>query len=299
MALKKKLGKNQSVSDLIFILINTLLMLFITLIMLYPMYYVLIVSLSNSNQIAANSSLLLKPLGFTLEAYKAVLKNPGIMSGYRNTLIILAVGLLVNLTLTSIGAYFFSRKDVKLQKPLWLLVLFTMYFSGGTIPFYFTVLDLGLKNSLWALILPGAISTFNMIVLKNAFEAIPDSLEESVRLDGGGHFVMLFRIILPLSKSAMAVMVMYYAVGHWNSWFNAILFIDDRELFPLQLILREILIVGDTQDMMEGTATADAVSLSQSLKYAVIIVSTVPILLVYPFMQKYFVKGVMIGSVKG
>lgn len=299
MALKKKLGKNQSVSDLIFILINTLLMLFITLIMLYPMYYVLIVSLSNSNQIAANSSLLLKPLGFTLEAYKAVLKNPGIMSGYRNTLIILAVGLLVNLTLTSIGAYFFSRKDVKLQKPLWLLVLFTMYFSGGTIPFYFTVLDLGLKNSLWALILPGAISTFNMIVLKNAFEAIPDSLEESVRLDGGGHFVMLFRIILPLSKSAMAVMVMYYAVGHWNSWFNAMLFIDDRELFPLQLILREILIVGDTQDMMEGTATADAVSLSQSLKYAVIIVSTVPILLVYPFMQKYFVKGVMIGSVKG
>ena len=299
MALKKKLGKNQSVSDLIFILINTLLMLFITLIMLYPMYYVLIVSLSNSNKIPANSSLLLKPLGFTFEAYKAVLKNPGIMSGYRNTLNILAVGLLVNLTLTSIGAYFFSRKDVKLQKPLWLLVLFTMYFSGGTIPFYFTVLDLGLKNSLWALILPGAISTFNMIVLKNAFEAIPDSLEESVRLDGGGHFVMLFRIILPLSKSAMAVMVMYYAVGHWNSWFNAMLFIDDRELFPLQLILREILIVGDTQDMMEGTATADAVSLSQSLKYAVIIVSTVPILLVYPFMQKYFVKGVMIGSVKG
>lgn len=299
MALKKKLGRNHSVADVIFTLINTLLMLFIAFIMVYPMYYVLMVSLSDSNQIAANSSLLLKPLGFTFDAYKAVVKNPGIVSGYRNTLIILVGGLLVNLTLTSIGAYFFSRKNVKLQKPLWLLVLFTMYFSGGTIPFYFTVLDLGLKNSLWALILPTAITTFNLIVLKNAFESIPDSLEESVKLDGGGHFVMLFRIILPLSKSAMAVMVMYYAVGHWNSWFNAMLFIDDRELFPLQLILREILIVGDTQNMMEGTATADAVSLSQSLKYAVIIVSTVPILLVYPFMQKYFVKGVMIGSVKG
>lgn len=299
MALKKKLGRNQSVADLIFTLINTLLMLFITLITIYPMYYVLMVSLSDSNQIAANSSLLLKPLGFTLDAYKAVVKNPGIVSGYRNTLIILVGGLLVNLTLTSIGAYFFSRKNVKLQKPLWLFVLFTMYFSGGTIPFYFTVLDLGLKNSLWALILPTAITTFNLIVLKNAFESIPESLEESVKLDGGGHFVMLFRIILPLSKSAMAVMVMYYAVGHWNSWFNAMLFIDERELFPLQLILREILIIGDTQSMMDSVATVDTVSLSQSLKYAVIIVSTVPILLVYPFMQKYFVKGVMIGSVKG
>lgn len=299
MALKKKLGKNCSVSDIVFTIINTLLMLFIALITVYPMYYVLVVSLSNSNMIAANSTLLLKPLGFTVDAYKAVIKNPGILSGYRNTLIILVGGLAVNLTLTAIGAYFFSRKNVKLQKPLWLFVLFTMYFSGGTIPFYFTVLDLGLKNSLLSLILPTAVGTFNMIILRNAFASIPSDLEDAVKLDGGGHFVMLFRVILPLSKSAMAVMVMYYAVGHWNSWFNAMLFLDERELFPLQLILREILIVGDTQSMMEGAATVEAVSLSQSLKYAVIIVSTVPILLVYPFMQKYFVKGVMIGSVKG
>lgn len=299
MALKKKLGKNLSASDILFTILNTIFMLFIILITVYPMYYVLMVSFSDSNQIAANTKLLIKPLGFTLEAYKAVFKNPGVMTGYRNTLFVLVASLVVNLLMTSIAAYFFSRKNVKLQKPIWLFVLFTMYFTGGTIPFYFTVSDLGLRNSLWSLVLPTAINTFNLIILRNAFEGIPDSLEESVKLDGGGHFTMLFKIILPLSKSAMAVMVMYYAVQHWNSWFNAMLFLDERELFPLQLILREILIVGDTSNMMQGVSSADAVNISVSLKYAVIIVATVPILAIYPFMQKYFVKGVMIGSVKG
>lgn len=293
------MGKNMSLSDIIFTILNTLFMLLIIVVTVYPMYYVLMVSFSDSNQIAANTNLLVRPLGFTTDAYKAVMKNPSILSGYRNTLFVLIAGLAVNLSMTSIAAYFFSRKNVKLQKPLWLLVLFTMYFGGGTIPFYFTVLDLGLRNSLWALVLPTAVNTFNLIILRNAFAGIPDSLEESVKLDGGGHFTMLFRIILPLSKSAMAVMVMYYAVQHWNSWFNAMLFLDDRELFPLQLILREILIVGDTSNMMQNTATADAVNVSVSLKYAVIIVATIPILAIYPFMQKYFVKGVMIGSVKG
>lgn len=288
-----------SFGDKTFTVLNTIFMLFIIVVTVYPMYYVLMVSLSDSNLIAANSNLIVKPLGFTFDAYKAVFKNPGVMTGYRNTLFVLAAGLFVNLLLTSIAAYFFSRKNVKLQKPLWLLVLFTMYFSGGTIPFYFTVLDLGLRDNLLALVLPTAINTFNLIILRNAFASIPENLEEAVKLDGGSHFTMLFKVILPLSKSAMAVMVMYYAVQHWNSWFNAMLFLDTRELFPLQLILREILIVGDTSNMTQNVASADMANLSVSLKYAVIIVATLPILAIYPFMQKYFVKGVMVGSVKG
>ena len=296
---KKKSSVKASIGDRTFTVLNTIFMLFIIVSTIYPMYYVLMVSLSDSNLIAANSKLIFKPLGFTFDAYKAVLKNPGVMTGYRNTMVVLVVGLFVNLLFTSIAAYFFSRKNVKLQKPLWLIVLFTMYFSGGTIPFYFTVLDLGLRDNLLSLVLPTAINTFNLIILRNAFAGIPENLEEAVKLDGGGHFTMLFKVIIPLSKSAMAVMVMYYAVQHWNSWFNAMLFLDTRELFPLQLILREILIVGDTSNMTQNVASADMANLSVSLKYAVIIVATLPILAIYPFMQKYFVKGVMIGSVKG
>ena len=249
--------------------------------------------------IAANSTLLLKPLGFTVDAYKAVIKNPGILSGYRNTLIILVGGLAVNLTLTAIGAYFFSRKNVKLQKPLWLFVLFTMYFSGGTIPFYFTVLDLGLKNSLLSLILPTAVGTFNMIILRNAFASIPSDLEDAVKLDGGGHFVMLFRVILPLSKSAMAVMVMYYAVGHWNSWFNAFIYIPDVHKQPVQLVLRKLLISGSNIDMGAETANIPNYEMmAKSMKAAMVIVTTVPILAIYPLLQRYFVGGMMIGSLK-
>jgi putative aldouronate transport system permease protein len=180
-----------------------------------------------------------------------------------------------------------------------IMIVVTMYFNGGLIPFYLTVKALHLDNSYLALIFPVAINTFNLIIMRTSFASIPDSLEESARIDGASHFNILFRIIIPLSKATIAVMILYYSVGHWNSWFNAMIFIRKRELFPLQLILREILIQNDTSNMSIGVDAMDRESVAESIKYAIIIVATLPILTIYPFLQKYFVKGVMIGAVKG
>ena len=172
-----------------------------------------------------------------------------------------------------------------------------MFFSGGMIPFYFAVKNLGLDGSLWALIFPSAINTFNLIIMRVSFASIPDSLEESARMDGAGHLTMLFRIVLPVSKATLAVICLYYAVSHWNAWFHAMLFLNDREKYPLQLILREILIQNDTSSMV--TESAEQGYIGETIKYAVIVIATVPILCIYPFLQKYFAKGVMIGAVKG
>ena len=180
------------------------------------------------------------------------------------------------------------------------MIMFTMIFSGGLIPFYIAVRDIHLTGSLWSLILPTAINTYNMIILRTAFAAIPDSLEESARIDGAGHMVILFRIILPLAKATLAVVALYYAVGIWNSWFNASLFLQGQaDKWPLQLVLRQILIVNDTNSMTIGASMGDREAIGESIKYAIIVISTLPILCIYPFVQKYFVKGVMIGAVKG
>ncbi len=209
------------------------------------------------------------------------------------------MGLIFNILLTSMGAYFLSRKNIMLKKVVMFMIVFTMFFNGGMIPNYFLINSLKLDNSLWALIIPSAINTFNLIIMRTAFQSIPDSLEESAKLDGAGHFTILFRIILPLSLPTLAVIVLYYGVGHWNAWFNAMLYLRRREMFPLQLILREILIINDTSAMMAGGSFAgDQDLVSETIKYAVIMVATVPILVLYPFLQKYFVKGALIGSVK-
>jgi putative aldouronate transport system permease protein len=184
------------------------------------------------------------------------------------------------------------------KKPVTVLIIITMFFSGGLIPFYLTVKDLKMLDSLLAVIIPGAISTYNMIILRTAFQAIPESLEESARLDGANHITVLFRIVIPLSMSTIAVLLLYYGVGHWNAWFNAMLFLQKkRDLFPLQLILREMLIQNTNADSYNKSI--DAAVVTETFKYAVIVVSTVPVLCIYPFLQKYFVKGVMIGAVKG
>jgi len=192
-----------------------------------------------------------------------------------------------------------SRRNWMFQKVMVLSVIFTMYFSGGLIPFYLTVRDLRLDNTLWSLILPTAISTYNLIIMRTAFAAVPESLEESAKLDGASHFVILTRIMIPLVGPTIAVLVLYYGVGHWNSWFNAMIFLRDRSEYPLQLILREILIQNSLNDMTMGEGMADREMIAETIKYAVIVVSTVPILCLYPFLQKYFVKGVMIGALKG
>ncbi|WP_214630708.1 carbohydrate ABC transporter permease [Paenibacillus agaridevorans] len=284
----------------IFQAILVLFMLFMIVITLYPFIYVLLSSISDSRQLISHTGLLLGPQGFNLDAYVKVFQNPNIIGGYINTIVIVVGGTLLNLFMTSLGAYVLSRKGVPWTRTVMLLIVFTMFFSGGLIPMYLLVnnwLDLG--NSLLALIIPGLISTWNLIILRTSFEAIPDGLIESARMDGAQDFTILFRIVLPLSLPVMAVMVLFYGVSHWNSWFSAMIYLRDRELFPLQLILREILIQNSTAYMSGDASASDVEAVGESIKYATIIVATLPILAVYPFLQKYFVKGVMIGSIKG
>lgn len=291
--------KHETLARKVFIVFDVLFMLFMIVVCLYPMIYVVLASLSDSNLLMAHSGLMLKPAGFSTAAYEAVLENKMIGSGYLNTIFIVLVGVALNLVMTSLGAYFLSRRNVMLKGIIMGFITFTMFFAGGIIPFYLTVRNYGLYNSLWALILPGAISTYNLIIMRTSFQSIPTSLEEAATIDGAGHITILLRVVLPLSKAIIAVMVLYYGVGHWNSWFNAMIFLTDRSKFPLQLVLKEILIQNDTMAMMQGTSVVDGQSISESVKYAVIVVATVPILCVYPFLQKYFVKGVMIGALKG
>ncbi|HIW34393.1 MAG TPA: carbohydrate ABC transporter permease [Candidatus Paenibacillus intestinavium] len=289
----------ESLSGRVFDVGNLILLIGLSILTLYPVLYVAFASVSDAASLMAHSGFLWKPLGFSLDAYKSVFKNPMITSGYLNTMFIVVVGLFINILLTSFGAYALSRKSLFYRKKIMLFIVFTMFFSGGLIPFYFVVMNLGLGNTLWALIVPQAMSTFNLIIMRTSFEAIPESLEESAKIDGANDFVILFKIILPLSLPVIAVMLLYYGVSHWNAWFNASIFLQDRALYPLQLVLREILLLGEASGMAEGAGDSDMAMLSATIKYATIMVATVPILCVYPFMQKYFVKGALLGSIKG
>ncbi len=278
---------------------NALLLTALMAATIYPILYVAFASFSEPAQMMAHKGILWKPLGFSLETYEAVFSNPMILLGYRNTMFIVIVGVSLNLLLTSLAAYSLSRKSLQFRRHITLFIVFTMFFSGGLIPFYLLVRGLGITDTLWALILPTAISAFNLIIMRTSFEAVPDALEESAKIDGANDFVILFRIYLPLCKPVLAVVGLYYGVSHWNSWFNSMIFLQDRSLYPLQLILREILIIGDANSMAEGAGQDEIIILGETLKYATIMVATIPIFLVYPFLQKYFVKGALIGAIKG
>ncbi|WJH35785.1 carbohydrate ABC transporter permease [Paenibacillus sp. CC-CFT747] len=280
------------------ILVHTVLILLV-IVTLYPLLYVIFASLSDAGQLISHKGLLMKPLGFSLDAYKSVFDNPAILKGYRNTLFILVCGVTLNLLVTSLGAYVLSRKNVLWNKVFIFVIVLTMFFSGGLIPLYLVVKGVGLIDSLWATIIPFTVNTFNLIIMRTAFQAVPESLEESAKMDGANHFTILFKIIIPLSMPVIAVMILYYSVEKWNGWFYASIFLKDRELFPLQLILREILIANNTDTMSSGAAAAEQFQIGETIKYATIMVASVPILVLYPFVQKYFVKGVMIGAVKG
>lgn len=280
-----------------FDIFNVLFMLILIIVMLYPMLHVVFASFSNASLLMAHTGLLFGPTGFSLAAYKAVIQNPMIPTGYINTLIVVFAGTFVNIIMSSCGAYYLSRRDQAAGKFVSLFIIFTMFFSGGMIPAYLNIDSLGLTDSLLALILPGAINTFYLLILRTAFMGLPESLEESAKLDDAGHFTILFRIYLPLSKAVLAVLVLYYGVDHWNAWFNAMLYIRNRDLYPLQLILREILIANDMSQMIN--VSADVEQISETVKHAVIVVVTLPVLCIYPFLQKYFVKGVLVGAVKG
>ncbi|PYI50500.1 carbohydrate ABC transporter permease [Paenibacillus flagellatus] len=266
---------------------------------LYPLLYVAFASLSDAARLVVHKGLLVRPLGFSLEAYKSVFANPGILTGYRNTLFILIAGVAVNLFMTALAAYVLSRRNVLWNKPFLFVIVLTMFFNGGLIPLYLIVKNVGLVDSLWSTVIPFSVNTFNLIIMRTAFMAIPESLEESAKMDGAHHFTILFRIVLPLSMPVLAVMTLYYAVEKWNGWFYASVFIQNRDLYPLQLTLREILIANSTDSMAQGADAAERFQVGETIKYATIMVATIPILCVYPFVQKYFVKGVMVGALKG
>lgn len=289
-----------SFGEKIFSVINYTLMILIIVATLYPILYVLFASLSNPAKLMEYKGLLLYPLGFSLNSYVKVFQYPLILTGYANTLIIVVLGVSLNMILTAFGGYVLSKKSFYFSNIIMKLIIFTMFFSGGIIPFYFTVRNLGMGDSLAALIFPSAINTFNLVIMRTGFASIPDALEEAARIDGADHFKILFAIALPLLGPVLAVIALYYTVGHWNSWFNAMIFLRNHALYPLQLVLREILIMGNTSEMTTNTGNVgDVATLSDTIKYSVIIVSTVPVLILYPFLQRYFVKGVMIGAVKG
>ena len=265
---------------------------------IYPFYYIIVASVSNPEKLLYYNGILLKPLGFTWGAYKLVFENPMISVGYKNTLLYVGFGTLINMAMTTIGAYALSRKGVFWAKPIMMIIIFTMYFSGAMIPSYLLITKFGWINTIWAMIIPGAVWSWNLIIMRTNFKNVPESFEDSARIDGASDFTILIRIFIPLSLPIMAVITMYYAVGNWNSWFSAAIYLLDRRKHPLQLVLREILIINNADQMMINVKKGERSMLAETLKYSTIMVSTLPILLIYPFLQKYFIKGVMIGGIK-
>jgi putative aldouronate transport system permease protein len=288
---------------------NILLMLVICIVCLYPMLYIVFASFSMPSQLALHRGIMLWPQGFTLEGYRLVLNNPNILSGYMNTLIYVVFGTAMDLIMTTMAAFLVSRTRWMWARGLTIMILVNMFFGGGLIPFYMLIRDLGWLDTRLALIVPGSVNVFRMIITRTAIQAIPDSLEESARIDGASDFTILIKIVLPLITAALAVQVLFSAVANWNAWFNAMIFIRDRSLIPLQLILREIWITDDMQTIagiegvgvgvVGGMTMADLVNLQLLTRYVTVVVATLPILCAYPFLQKYFVKGMLVGAVKG
>lgn len=274
------------------------------LVVLYPIVYV--ISASISDPVFVNQGKMwLFPRGITFEGYRRVFQNPEIWIGYRNTIFYTVLGTFINLLFTIPGAYALSRKDLKGRGIMMGLIVFTMFFGGGLIPTFLLVSNLGMLNTVWALLIPNAVAVFNLIICRTFFQTnIPKELQESAEIDGCTNTLLFVKIVLPLSAPIIAVMALYYGVAHWNSYFNAIIYLKDRSLYPLQLILREILVQNQMSDTMMMTgddmeAMAKQARIADIIKYAVMIVSSLPVIIVYPFMQRFFMKGVLIGSVKG
>ena len=284
----------------VFTVFNYIILTFIGLVCLYPLYYVVIASFSDPVKLISHDGLLLLPLkNYTLDGYRMVFQNKLVKSGYKNTLIVLVAGVCINMLLTILGAYVISQRQLMLRTPLTIFIIITMYFSGGMIPAYLNVRDLGMMDTLVALIMPNAINTSNLLIMRSAFMSVPESLSEAAEIDGASHRQILFQVMVPLVKATMAVLVLYYGVAHWNSWFNASIYLRSSDKFPLQLVLRNILIEGETNDMLSDVGSADNPQAVQLLKYSLIVVSTLPIMCIYPFLQRFFEKGVMLGAVKG
>ncbi len=285
----------------VFDVFNYAIMGLLALTCLYPMWAVVMVSFSEPYSLATHTGALLWPQGSSMVGYRVVINNRSIWTGYANTILLVTVGTAVRMLISCMGAYVLSRRDFMLRRGMIIMIMITMYFGGGMIPSYLLVRSLGLYNTYAALILPSLISTWNMLVLRTAFQRIPDSLEESARLDGANEMQILLRILLPVAKATIAVISLYYVVAEWNSWFSATIYLKDRGKFPLQVILREILISHTTSQSGEMAGDLDGLQnlfIEQLVRYSTIVVATLPILCAYPFVQRYFVSGVMMGSLK-
>ena len=289
-------------SSTAFNIFNTALMCFMMLLVLYPIYYMIIVSVSNSTAVMTGRVRFL-PVGFHLDVYKQFLTDSYFLTTYRNTAIITVLGTTINIFMSTLCAYPLSRKDFYGGGMITGFVTFTMFFSGGMIPTYLLVNKLHLLNTYWSVVLPGAINVFNMIIMRTSFQGLPVELNESAYIDGANDLQILWKIVLPLSKPILATMVLFYAVAHWNGYVHAMLYFTDKNMYPIQLYVRSLVLSGMTEMTslsMELTTGADAFNVAQrSIQYGVIIAATLPILLIYPFISKYFEKGVMIGSLKG
>lgn len=293
--------KNYSLSDKVFFLGSGTVLTIFFILVLYPCIFVLSSSFSSGTAVRAGKVILF-PVDFSLEGYKTVFKTSTVWSGFMNSLIYTAVGTIINLTITMICAYCMSRTDLKGRNIFMMFFTFTMFFSGGMIPNYLLIDNLGIINTRWALLLPGAMSVYNMIVARTFIMSnIPVELLEAAQMDGCSDIRYFTSVVLPLSKAILAVQLLFYGVGHWNAYFNALIYLNDRELFPLTLFLREILALGniDPTAIDDPELVAKIEEYAATLRYSLIVVSMIPVMLVYPFVQKHFVKGVMIGSVKG
>ncbi|MGX4585207.1 carbohydrate ABC transporter permease [Paenibacillus chitinolyticus] len=277
------------------------LLTIVSLIVLYPLVFVLIASFS-SPEAVMRGEVWLWPKDITWMGYTKIFQNNEILTGYLNTIIYTVVGTAINLILSVAAAYPLSRKDFAGRNAISALMVFTMFFSGGMVPTYLLVKNLGMLNTMWALVIPGAVSVYNIIIMRTFFQSsIPGEMQEAASIDGCSNLGILWKIVLPLSMPIIAVMILFYSVGHWNSYFSGLMYLTDRDKYPLQLFLREILIQGQMQEMLGvgDDSHARNVMEGEAIKYAVVIVANLPVLMLYPFLQRYFVKGVMIGSVKG
>lgn len=300
---KKQPGITERLSTrdkLFYALINVLVFL-ASIIVLYPLIYILSSSFSSPAAVSAGKVVLF-PVDWSLRGYQAVFEYQPIYSGYANTIFYTVAGTLINISLTMCAAYALSRKTLPGRGFFTFLFTFTMLFSGGLIPNYILMKQIGIINTRWAMLLPGAISVHNLIVTRTFIQnTIPDDLLEAAQIDGCNDFRFFFMFVLPLSKAVLAVITLYYAVSHWNAYFNAFIYLNKRDLYPLQIILREILIMNsvDAEMIVDVKLQEATQGMADLLKYSLIVVSTAPILCVYPFLQRYFIKGVMIGSLKG
>ena len=290
--------KRKKMGEWIFDMVLYALLVGLVIVTLYPMWYILVLSFSNSTDISGYTGIILWPKHFSVGAYKLVFKHPQMVNSLKNTVQVLLYSLPLSIVMTLLCGYFMACKNMLWKKPVVGMIMFTMFFNGGIIPGFLNIKDLGLYDTIWALVLPSCLSVYNAIICKTAIEAIPESLQESAYIDGANDFQIIFKIVLPLIKPTLAVLVLYYGVARWNDWFTASIYIKDTNLLPIQNIIRSVLLENNVT-LNSGGLGNEFDKYSAALQYAAIVVSTVPILCVYPFLQKYFTKGVMIGAVKG